>query len=303
MLSGPFILNIQRLTKMTEVHGKGIKCTSEQKIWNDISKYEEGDERMRIIACCKAVPEEQDIFVRDDRTISIDKAQWKIGQYDLNAVEAGKQIVEAVGGHLSGLCVGGKILDNTKLKKDILSRGLDDLYLVKDDALSRLDSYQTAFILKEAIHKIGEFDLVLCGAGSSDLYSQQVGNQLGELLGLPVVNGVNKIVPQEDEDKVVVERILEDEIQILEISLPAVLSVTSEINVPRIPGMKEIIQAGKKPVTQFTMSDLEADLAGPSFEELSMLAPEQEKRRLIVLEGDSDETVDEFVKFLKEELE
>lgn len=255
---------------------------------------------MRVISCCKAVPEEQDIVISKDRQISFEKAEWKFGQYDLNAVEAGKQIVEAAGGKLSGLCAGGKILDNSKLRKDILSRGLDDLYLVMDEMMEQADTYQSARVLKAAIKKLGEFDLVLCGAGSSDLYAQQVGNQLGELLGLPVVNGVNKITPQGD--KVIVERALENAIQVLEISLPAVLSVTSEINVPRIAGMKDIIAANKKPVNKFSLSEIEATDIQPSSEIVSTLAPEQVERRLNILEGESEDVVDAFVKLLSAEL-
>jgi electron transfer flavoprotein beta subunit len=255
---------------------------------------------MRVISCCKAVPEEQDIVVARDRQISFEKAEWKFGQYDLNAVEAGKQIVDAVGGQLSGLCAGGKILENTKLKKDILSRGLNDLYMVVDEAMEQTDTYQSAKVLEAAIKKIGDFDLVLCGAGSSDLYAQQVGNQLGELLGVPVVNAVNKITPEGD--KVIVERALEDAIEVLEVSLPAVLSVTSEINVPRIAGMKDIIAANKKPVTKFALSDLAATDVEPSITVLSTLAPEQLERRMNILEGESDEVIADFVKLLKAEL-
>ncbi len=255
---------------------------------------------MRVIACCKAVPEEQDIVISKDRQVSFEKAEWKFGSYDLNAVEAGKQIVEAAGGQLSGLCAGGKILENAKLKKDILSRGLDDLYTVSDEAMEQADTYQSAKVLEAAIKKMGNFDLILCGAGSSDFYAQQVGNQLGELLGVPVVNAVNKITP--DGDKVIVERTLENEIQVLEISLPAVLSVTSEINVPRIAGMKDIIAANKKPVTKFTLADIEATDYQPSSLVVSTLAPEQVERRLNIFEGESEDVVDAFVKLISAEL-
>lgn len=255
---------------------------------------------MRVIACCKAVPEEQDIVISKDREVSFDKAEWKFGSYDLNAIEAGKQIVEAVGGQLSGLSVGGKILENPKLKKDIISRGLDDLYVVADEAVEQLDTYQSARVLEAAIKQMGEYDLVLCGAGSSDLYAQQVGNQLGELLGVPVINEVNKITVEDG--KVIVERALENEFQLLEVSLPAVLSVTSEINVPRIAGMKDIIAANKKPMTKYALSDVDVVDNQPSIEVVSTLAPEQKERRLNILEGESEEVVDAFVKLLSAEL-
>lgn len=255
---------------------------------------------MKVISCCKAVPEEQDIVIAKDRQLSFATAEWKFGQYDLNAVEAGKQIVEAVGGELSGVCAGGNVLDNSKLKKDILSRGLNDLYLVMDEKIAHMDTYQSANILQAAIKKIGEFDLVLCGAGSSDLYAQQVGNQLGELLGVPVVNGVNKITPQGD--KVIVERALEHGTEVLEIKLPAVLSVTSEINVPRIPGMKDIIASKKKTVTAFSLGEIGAGDVQPSSMVVSTLAPQQMERGMNILEGEADEIVDAFVKLLKAEM-
>lgn len=255
---------------------------------------------MRVIACCKAVPEEQDIVITKDRQVSFDKAEWKFGSYDLNAVEAGKQIIEAVGGQLSGLCAGGKVLENPKMKKDIISRGLDDLYVVSDDAAEKLDTLQSARVLEAAIKQMGEYDLVLCGAGSSDFYAQQVGNQLGELLGVPVVNAVNKITLEGD--KVIVERAMENEIQVLEVSLPAVLSVTSEINTPRIAGMKDIIAANKKPMTKYSLSDIGVTDNKPSSEVVSTLAPEQKARQLNILEGDSEEVVETFVKLLNAEL-
>ena len=78
---------------------------------------------MKIIVCYKLVPEEQDIVVKRDKTLDFTQAQWKVGQYDLNAVEAGAQLAEAASGEVVVLTVGGDIVDNSKLKKDILSRG------------------------------------------------------------------------------------------------------------------------------------------------------------------------------------
>ncbi len=255
---------------------------------------------MKVIACCKAVPEEQDIVITKDRQVSFDKAEWKFGSYDLNAVEAGKQIIDAVGGQLLGLSVGGKILENPKMKKDIISRGLDELFVVADEAAENLDTFQSARALEAAIKQMGEYDLVLCGAGSSDLYAQQVGNQLGELLGVPVVNSVNKITPEGN--KVIVERAMDNEIQVLEVSLPAVLTVTSEINTPRIAGMKDIIAANKKPMTKYSVADINLGDNNPTSEVISTLAPEQVARQLNILEGDSDEVVESFVKLISAEL-
>lgn len=255
---------------------------------------------MNIVACYKIVPDEQDIIVRPDRTLSWDKAEWKIGQYDLCAVEAGMQLSEATGGKLSALSAGTQQLDNSKLKKGILSRGPHDLFLIADDALANADAYQTANALAGAIKKIGDVDLVLCGEGSSDLYTQQVGIQLGELLNYPVINAISKISVQDS--KLLVERSLEDEVELLQVPLPAVVSVTTDINLPRIPGMKEILAAGKKPMTQWTLSDLDIANKDKATRIVSTLAPEQAERKKVIVEGDSEEVIQKLLDQLRKEL-
>jgi electron transfer flavoprotein beta subunit len=254
---------------------------------------------MRIIACCKAAPEEQDIVVAADGTLDFERAAWKFGSYDLNAVEAARVLADATGGTVVGVSVGSDELAGSKLRKDILSRGLDELVVVTGEGVGNADSYQTAVQLKDAIEALGGYDLVLCGAGSSDLYAQQVGNQLGALLGVPTLNAINNIEAQGT--SLVVERVLEDRVQRLEVGLPAVLSVTSGINTPRIAGMKDILAAGKKPVAE-RVATSGTSAAAPSTETLSVLAPPQAERRGELLEGDVNEVVSRFVELVAQEL-
>ena len=89
--------------------------------------------------------------------------------------------------------------------------------------------------------------MILCGDGSSDLYAQQVGLLVGEILNIPAVNGVSKIISL-TADTLTVERELEDETETLSIPLPAVVAVSTDINSPQIPSMKAILGAAKKPV-------------------------------------------------------
>ncbi|MDI7048347.1 electron transfer flavoprotein, partial [Escherichia coli] len=84
------------------------------------------------------------------------------------------------------------------------------------------------------------------------LYAQQVGLLVGEILQLPVINAVSAI--QRQGNTLVIERTLEDDVEVIELSVPAVLCVTSDINVPRIPSMKSILGAGKNPVNQWQAS-------------------------------------------------
>ena len=256
---------------------------------------------MKIVACIKAVPEEQDITVKPDGTLDLSKAELKVGQYDLNAVEAAVQIKEATGGEEPIIVTVGTAhgLKNTKLQKAMLSRGAGALFGVAEDTLDTIDSYATARNLAAAINKIGGVDLVLCGEGSGDIYSQQVGPILGQLLGFVNLNAVSKIIPQGD--KLQVERTLENEIEVLEIPLPAVLSVTTDINQARIPGLKDILAAGKKPVTLWGAADMEITKES-SIEIVSTLVPPLVERQQIVLAGDSEEDLDALFENLRKAL-
>lgn len=253
---------------------------------------------MNVVACYKITPEEQDIQVKADRTLSVDRAELTIGTYDLQAIEAGMNVVGEVGGKMSVLTIGNKKIDNSKLIKGALSRGPEDLFMVLDDRLTDADANQTAATLAAALNKM-QFDLVICGEGSSDLYAQQVGPQLGEHLGINVFNAVNKITP--NGDTIIIERMLEKEVEVLEVSLPAVISVTTDINMPRIPQLKDILAAGKKPTTKWSLEDIGIE-AESTMDVVSTLAPNNVSRKQIIVEGESEEDIDTFVRNIRKAL-
>ncbi|WP_281212238.1 putative electron transfer flavoprotein FixA [Shewanella insulae] len=256
---------------------------------------------MKIITCYKLVPEEQDISVNGDGSIDTNKAAPKINPFDLNAVEAGVQIKSMVeGSQLTALSVGGKTLDNPKARKDILSRGPDDLTLVVDEQFDALLPHQTARVLASAARKC-EFDLILCGDGSGDLFAQQVGMQLGELLSVNTINAVSKIVAA-TETTLTVERALDDEVEVLEIALPAVISVSADINEPQIPSMKTILAAAKKPVTNLTTEDLEMEALPKLVDAISVVAPKQAERAQVIVEGDDEAQIEAFADHLRKAL-
>jgi electron transfer flavoprotein beta subunit len=255
---------------------------------------------MNIVVCCKLAPDAADIQVSSDGSISLERAEWIIGGFDLQAIEAGARLAEASGGKLVALSAGPHQINNSKLKKDLLSRGPDELVLVIDDALANADTAMTATVLAQAIRKVGAVDLVLCGEGSADLYFQQVGIQVGEKLGLPTLNAVSKI--ENGDGKLLVERSLEDEVEVLEVPLPAVLSVTTDINQPRLPTIKEILKAGKKPVTEWTLADLSLDVSFQNqVEVIRTTAPRQAQRKKIMISGGADEAVYALIVYLNKE--
>ncbi|HGN1706078.1 TPA: putative electron transfer flavoprotein FixA [Providencia rettgeri] len=253
---------------------------------------------MNIITCYKSVPDEQDIIVNSsDGSLDFSRTDTKISQYDLNAIEAANQIkAQQADSKVIALSVGGKALTNMKARKDVLSRGPDELVVVIDDQLEHALPHQTALALSCAAQKVG-FDLIICGDGSADLNAQQVSILMGETLQVPAINSVKKIVSIAA-DTVVVERELEDEIETLSIPLPAIIAVTSDINVPVIPSMKAILGAAKKPVQAWTMADIGLDnIAALSAQ--SIAAPKQKVRQRIIIEGDSEDQIAQFAEHLR----
>lgn len=249
---------------------------------------------MKIITCFKLVPEEQDIVVTPEYTLNFDNADAKISQFDLNAIEAASQLATD-DDEIAALTIGGSLLQNSKVRKDVLSRGPHSLYLVQDAQLEHALPLDTAKALAAAVEKIG-FDLLIFGEGSGDLYAQQVGLLVGEILQLPVINAVSAI--QRQGNTLVIERTLEDDVEVIELSVPAVLCVTSDINMPRIPSMKAILGAAKKPVQVWSAADIGFN-AVDAWSEQQVAAPKQRERQRIVIEGDGEEQIAAFAENLR----
>ena len=249
---------------------------------------------MNIIVPIKVLADDQDIVVAADRSLDDSKAHRIVSTYDLNAIEAAAQLAAAnEGSNVVAVTVGGADIDDSKLKKNVLARGVDELYMTADDACKGLDARATAVALAELVSKVGDFDVVLCGDGSADNYAQQVDVQLAAKLGLPVVTAATKITAKDG--ALEVERTLEDVVEVVEVPLPAVVSVAPDIALPRIPGMKDILAAGKKP-----MNVAGADGAyESSIEGASCLAPKQADRKREILEASADGAIEQFAAALK----
>ena len=251
---------------------------------------------MKILVGCKVVPEEQDIAVNGE-TLELSKANPKISQFDLNALQAAVDIKEQnADANIKVLSIGGKSLENTKVRKDILSRGADELVVISSDKFENSLPSDTAEMFKQTASNLG-FDLIVCGDGSGDLFAGQTGLRVGALLDIPAINCVNKIVSV-DSTKIVVQRELENEIEELEIALPALICVSTDINTPAIPGMKAILAAAKKPVNAM---DSNFDLNGV-VELKEVKAPKKKDRLKVIVEGDSDEKIAEFAANFKKAL-
>lgn len=249
---------------------------------------------MNIVVAVKVVPDDQDIQATAGGGLDMSKAHQAISAYDLNAIEAAAQLAAAVGDStVSVVSVGGAAIDDSKLKKNILARGTDQLFMIADDAAADLDAHATASILAAKLEAIGGYDVVICGDGSADNYAQQVDVQLACALGVPSVNGVVKI--EANGATITAERKLEDVVEVVELPTPCVLAVSPDVALPRIPGMKDILKAGKKPMD----ISAAADIAAASVTTIEVKAPEAAERKLDVKDAADADAIEAFAAALK----
>jgi len=251
-----------------------------------------------IVVCVKTNPDLEMVRVKD-RVAQTEGVPYKIGDLEKNALEAAVALREAgAAAKVTALCVAE---GNRKAAEDIktaLAMGADEAVVVDDPALADPDEAAVAAALAAAVKKIGACDLLLFGEGSSDNYTGQVGARVAELLGLPQIGYARKV--EAADGAVRCERSMDDMIETVEAPLPAAVTVVSEINEPRIPGLMQIMKAKSKPLQVWSLADLGLEAPAPVREIVSNLAKEQDRKH-IVFEGTAAEQADAFVDALTRE--
>ena len=207
----------------------------------------------KCLVCYKWTLDEQDIKVKpEDLSLDSSRAKGKISDFDRNAIEEATLLVEKNGGAVEALSYGTAAVKQSL--KDVLSRGPEKAHWIADASAENADGAVTTKVLAAAIRKLGSYDLILCGEGSSDLFNQQTAPRLAALLGVPCVSFANKVSIEGDAVKVT--RKLDDCTETLTVKTPVVISVLGEINKPRIPTMKQVLGAAKKPNQEIKISEL-----------------------------------------------
>ena len=213
---------------------------------------------MKIVVCVKYVPD-----ATADRTFSSDNTVDRVGvdgvlsELDEYAVEEALKIREAGDADDSQVVVVTMGPDEARaaiLKS--LQMGADEGVHIKDDAIHGSDAIATSLVLAKAIEQQGA-DLVLCGMASTDGSMSVVPAMLAERLGLPQVTFASEVTVEGTTIRV--RRDGDAATEIVEGSLPLLLSVTDQSNEPRYPSFKGIMAAKKKPVAEVTLADLGID--------------------------------------------
>jgi len=217
---------------------------------------------VNIVVCVKYVPDAQGDrgFEAGDSTTDRDGVEGRLSELDEYAVEEALKIVEAGEGEVTVLTVGPA--GAADAIKKALQMGAHAGVHVSDEAIAGSDAIATSLVLARAVEKIGEsapVDLVLTGMASTDAVMSVVPAMLAERLGLPQVTYASELAV--DGQVVTIRRDGDASTQTITSSLPALVSVTDQINEPRYPSFKGIMSAKKKPVATWTIADLGIDPA------------------------------------------
>jgi electron transfer flavoprotein beta subunit len=218
---------------------------------------------MNIIVCCKQVldpeapPASFKIDASSNKVVPPPNVPPVISPFDENAVEAALRVKEQVESKITILTMGNNLVRDVVKKP--LSMGADELILLEDEAFEGGDSWSNAYTLAQAIKKIGEFDLILCGRQAADWDSGQVGSGIAEILGIPSVTLAKKIEIADSKAKV--ERVITDGYQVVEVALPALITVSNELGEPRYATLKGIMAAAKKQPTIWKPADIGVESA------------------------------------------
>ena len=212
---------------------------------------------MNIVVCVKYVPDAQAdrTFNASDNTTDRENVDGLLSELDEYAVEAALKLVEAGEGEVTVVTVGPD--QAADAIKKALQMGADKGVHIKDDAIHGSDAPATSLVLAEAIKKLsadGQPDLVITGMASTDGTMGVVPTMLAERLGLPAVTYASELTV--DGGKATIRRDGDVSTQTIEASLPALVSVTDQINEPRYPSFKGIMAAKKKPVETWGIADL-----------------------------------------------
>jgi electron transfer flavoprotein beta subunit len=178
-----------------------------------------------------------------------------ISVYDERAVEAACRLKDTHKGKITVISMGSE--QAADVIKHTISMGADDGFVLSDPAFENLDSFGTAYVLSKAIEKIGEYDLVLCGRQAADWGAGQVGSIMAEMLGIPIVTLACDI--EATDKNITVKRIVSDGYEVLEAPLPSLVTVSSEIGLPRLPAGMRLMIARKKQIPIWTAQDIGAE--------------------------------------------
>ncbi len=256
---------------------------------------------MNILVCIKQVPDTKDVRLDPEtNTMAREGVESIMNPFDRHALEEAVRIKEEQGGTVTALSMGPPQAE--AVLREAISCGADEGVLVSDRAFAGADTWATSYTLAKAAENLGTFDLILCGKQAIDGDTAQVGPGLASQLQMPYVTCVQKVRKIEN-GMMQVERMMDDGYDVIQLSLPSLLTVVKDINEPRVPSLKGKMKSKKAEIKTLTAADIQADeqcigLAGSPTQVVKVFTPPPRGNRT-VFSGTPEEQVIQLVEQLK----
>ncbi|MBN3039838.1 MAG: electron transfer flavoprotein subunit beta/FixA family protein [Candidatus Omnitrophica bacterium] len=261
---------------------------------------------MKIIVCIKQVPDTTDVKINPEtNTLIREGVASIINPFDMYAIEEGVRLRDRFGGEVTVITMGPP--QAQEALREAIALGADKAIHLSDRLFAGSDTWATSLILSKAIDKIKDFDLVICGKQASDGDTAQVGPGIAAHLNMPqatYVRRIDTIHLDSNPQVMVVERLLEEGYELLELELPALITVVKEINEPRMPSLRGKMNARKFQIPVWNNSDLNIEsnqigLEGSPTRVVKIFTPPA-KQGGKIFDGDPAESVKQLVEEIKD---
>ncbi len=194
---------------------------------------------MKIVVCIKQVPDTNEVKINQETgTLIRDGVKSIMNPDDKNALESALQLKDKYGASVIVLSMGPP--QAKEILREALSMGADEVFLISDRKFGGSDTWATATIIASAIEKIGDYDIILCGRQAIDGDTAQVGPEIAEFLDIAQITYVKEI--EVDRDVLKVKRFTENGDYTYEVKTPVLLTAIKELNTPRYPTVRGIIE-------------------------------------------------------------
>ncbi len=244
--------------------------------------------------------------LRSDPTgrVAVENIPLVISEYDRNAIYEAVKIRDNTGGgkvYVYSVLTWGpmerKLKDFENVIREALALGGDEAYVVADRSINYSEPRYTARVLEYLIRSKGNPKLVLTGEASTDMTSATLSPYLAARLGYNIVSFAKKI--EVGNGYLTVLRDADDRLERVRVSLPAIVSVTGEINSPRLPTLIQIRRAFRKPLEKYSLADIGLKPFLSRYEGYQVVTI---KRKNIFIEEDSlEKAADKLIDYLVEE--
>jgi len=257
---------------------------------------------MRIVVCVKQVPDPENAKMDwETGTVVREGVKNIINPFDLYAIEEALRIKEKLGGEVIVISMGPPQAEEAL--REAIAMGADKAILITSRDFAGADTLATSYTLSQAIKKIGDVDLIICGKQAIDGDTAQVGPGVSAHLDLPQITFVGKI-DEITEDRIRAERMVEGGYQVVESPLPCVITVVKDINIPRLPSLKGKIAAKKAEIPHWGPEDIDADpkrigAAGSPTMVEEVFAPELKKEGRIYSEEQMEEAIEKVIEAME----